>query len=310
MKLKPADPRFFFRKLPRPVLSPSKEGFDSKNTYNPAVLWHRGKFVMLYRAESKEEAITGRIGLALSEDGINFVKHPEPVLEPEYEWEKVGVEDPRVVRVGRTYHMTYTGYDGKVARLCIATSKNLLSWKKRGPVFEEFPFERDGKVNWTKSGAVLVEKMKSGPFRGRYVMYFGDSNIWLAHSRDALYWDYEPEPVLRPRGHLVEPGPPPRINPGGVLLIHNEAFWRKKELVYTVQAALFDRDDPRKVLWRTEIPLLKPELEWEKRGWVNNVVFAESLIEKDGKMYLYYGGADRYVGLAIGMGEKREVRPE
>ncbi|WP_449353737.1 glycoside hydrolase family 130 protein [Thermococcus celer] len=127
---------FRFEKLPGPVLSPSKEGFDSKNTYNPAVVERRGKVVMLYRAEAKGEGITGRIGLALSRDGVNFIRHPEPVMEPEYGWERLGVEDPRVVRVGKTYHMTYTGYDGKTARLCIATSKNLLNWKKRGVVFE------------------------------------------------------------------------------------------------------------------------------------------------------------------------------
>ncbi|WP_366078505.1 hypothetical protein [Thermococcus sp.] len=49
--------------------------------------------------------------------------------------------------------------------------------------------------------------MKSGLFKGSYIMYFGDSNVWLAHSKDLLHWEYEKEPVLTPRGHLVEPGP-------------------------------------------------------------------------------------------------------
>ncbi|ASJ07914.1 glycosidase [Thermococcus siculi] len=291
---------FHFKKFPNPVLSPSDGGFDSKNTYNPAVVMHRGTFVMLYRAEAKGERTTGRMGLALSTDGVNFIRHPEPVVEPEYSWEKVGVEDPRIVKVGKTYYMTYTGYDGKTARLCMATSKNLLSWKKYGPVFEEFPFEKNGKLNWTKSGAILAERMKSGPFKGRYIMYFGDSNIWLAYSKDLLHWEYEAEPVLTPRGYLVEPGPPPLMLDDGILLIHNEEFWRGKDLVYTVQATLFDSNDPRKLLWRTERPLFEPEFEWELRGWVNNVVFAEAMVEHGGKLYLYYGGADRYVGLAHG----------
>jgi len=288
-----------FRKLPKPVLAPSRKGFDSKNTYNPAVVLRRGAFVMLYRAEAEGEKITGRIGLALSRDGVNFVKYPEPVVEPEYSWEKVGVEDPRVVGIGKTYYMTYTGYDGETARLCMATSKNLLNWKKHGPLFEEFPFKKNGKLNWTKSGAILTESMKSGPFRGHYIMYFGDSNVWLAHSKDLLHWEYEEEPVLRPRGHLVEPGPPPVPTEEGIFLIYNEAFWRGKSLVYTVQGALFDWEDPRRLLWRSEKPILEPEFEWEKEGWVDNVVFAESLVEKDEGKYLYYGGADRYVGLAI-----------
>ena len=308
--MSPSELTLSFRKLPNPVLSPSREGFDSKNTYNPAVLKRRGTFVMLYRAEAEEEKITGRIGLALSGDGMNFIKHPEPVMEPEYDWESVGVEDPRVVGTGKTYHMTYTGYDGDVARLCIATSKNLLSWKKHGPIFEEFPFEKKGKLNWTKSGAILTKKMHSGPFKGRYIMYFGDSNVWLAHSKDLHHWEYEAKPVLTPRGRLVEPGPPPIATKEGILLIHNEAFWRGESLVYTVQAALFDWEDPRRLIWRTEKPLLKPEFEWERRGWVDNVVFAEALVEHGGRLYLYYGGADRHVGLAVGVWGKQKVNPE
>jgi len=291
---------FRFEKLPKPVLSPSDEGFDSKNTYNPAVVKRRGKVVMLYRAEAKGERITGRIGLALSEDGINFIRHPEPVMEPEYEWEKLGVEDPRVVRIGKTYYMTYTGYDGETARLCIATSKNLLNWKKHGVVFEEFPFPKNGRFNWTKSGAILPEKMKFGPFKGHYIMYFGDSNIWLAYSKDLLHWEYEREPVLRPRGYLVEPGPSPIPTEDGILLIHSEAFHKEGKLVYYTHAALFDREDPRKFIWRTEEPILRPTFDWELHGWVDNVVFAEAMIEHEGRYYLYYGGADRYVGLAIG----------
>ncbi len=300
---------FAFEKLPVPIISPSKEGFDSKNTYNPAVIRHRGIFVMLYRAEAKEGKITGRIGLALSRDGMNFVKHPEPVIEPEYSWERIGVEDPRVVKVGKIYYMTYTGYDGETARLCMATSKNLLSWKKHGPLFEEFPFKKNGRVNWTKSGAILAEKMKSGPFKGRYIMYLGDSNVWLAHSKDLLHWEYEPEPVLKPRGHLVEPGPPPIATEEGILLIHNEAFQRDENLIYTVQAALFDWEDPRGLIRRTEKAILEPEFEWERMGWVDNVVFAEAFVEHGDVYYLYYGGADRYVGLAIGGWEKQKVNP-
>ncbi|MBP1911742.1 putative GH43/DUF377 family glycosyl hydrolase [Thermococcus stetteri] len=90
-----------FQKLPGPILTPSEKGFDSKNTYNPAVVMRRGIFVMLYRAEAKGEEITGRMGLALSMDGVNFIKHPEPVLEPEYEWERAGIEDRGWLGSGR-----------------------------------------------------------------------------------------------------------------------------------------------------------------------------------------------------------------
>ncbi len=291
---------FKFKKLSKPVLSPSKSGFDSENVYNPAVVYRRGTFAMLYRAEAKGDSTTGRIGLALSEDGVKFIKHPEPIVEPEYRWERAGVEDPRVVRVGKTYYMTYTGYDGKTARLCIATSKNLVNWKKKGVIFEEFPFPKNGIPNWTKSGAMLPEKLKTGPFRGYYVMYFGDSNVWFAYSKDLLNWEYKKDPVLKPRGYLVEPGPSPLIMNNGLLLIHSEAFYKGGKLIYYTHAALFDLKDPRNLMWRTEEPILSPTFKWEIYGRVNNVVFAEAIIRYGGRYLLYYGGADRYVGLAIG----------
>jgi len=59
-------------------------------------------------------------------------------------------------------------------------------------------------------------------------------------------------------------------------------------------------EDPRKLIWRIEKPILRPTFDWELHGWVDNVVFAEAMIEHEGRYHLYYGGADRYVGLAIG----------
>lgn len=286
------------KKLSFPILSPSEEGFDSKNIYNAAVIKERDTIVMLYRAEGRDD-ITGRIGLALSKDGVEFLRHPEPVIEPEHEYEKKGVEDPRVVKVGNTYYMTYTGYDGKVAKLCLATSKNLVTWKKHGPVFDDFPQTND----WTKSGAILPVKMKKGEFKGEYVMYFGDSNIWLAHSKDLIHWEYVEEPVLRPRkgsfdSILVEPGPPAIMTDSGIVLIYNSAGMDGDVRKYKAGIAVFDRENPAELIARTQRPILEPTYEWETIGWVNYVVFIEGLVEHEERIHLYYGGADRYIGLA------------
>ncbi len=86
-----------------------------------------------------------------------------------------GCEDPRIVVVNGTFYMTYTAYDGKTARLALARSKDLVHWEKLGIVFPEW--------GWSKSGAILPIKIN-----GKYIMYFGDSNIWIAYSDDMIHW--------------------------------------------------------------------------------------------------------------------------
>src|SRR5215813_3640472 len=114
-----------------PILAPEGEGFDSAGIFNPAVIKKDGQFVMLYRAQDKQG--TSRLGYATSKDGIHFTRKPEQILSPEAEYEKNGgVEDPRLVQFGDTYYLTYTGYNKKDARLCLATSKDLVHWERKG----------------------------------------------------------------------------------------------------------------------------------------------------------------------------------
>src|SRR5690242_20742771 len=103
-----------------PILSPQGTGWESAGTFNPAVVMKDAKFVMLYRAQDANG--TSRLGYAEGKDGIHFTRRAEPVLSPEAPYEKNGgVEDPRIVRIGATYYLTYTGYNKKDAQLCLAT---------------------------------------------------------------------------------------------------------------------------------------------------------------------------------------------
>ncbi|NPA96932.1 MAG: glycosidase, partial [Crenarchaeota archaeon] len=245
-----------FTKLPSPVLRPSGRGPDAAATYNPAVVYVNGTFYMFYRAQARWRG-TSVIMLAVSRDGVHFKKLGKVVLYPTLKEEMGGgCEDPRIVEVNGTYYMTYTAYDGKVARLALAVSRDLVHWKKLGIVFPRW--------GWSKSGAILPVKI-----RGRYVMYFGDSNIWIAYSKDMIHWVTNRSwVVLRPRpGHfdskLVEPGPPPILTKEGILLIYNAA---DREGRYYVGWALFSRDDPSKLIARAEKPILSPTYAWEIEG--------------------------------------------
>jgi predicted GH43/DUF377 family glycosyl hydrolase len=93
----------------------------------------------------------------------------------------------------------------------------------------------------------------------------------------------------------VEPGPPPILTPQGIVLIYNGA---DDQLVYRTGIAVFDRHNPRKVLYRSEEPLFAPERDWEKIGQVPNVVFVEGMARKGDDWLFFYGAADKYIGVA------------
>jgi len=305
-------------KLGKKVLEPSLDGFDSKNVYNCAVFIEDNTIFMLYRAESLQEdhtVCTGRLGLAYSQDGINFVKHDKFVMIPEYSYESRGVEDPRIVKINDCYVLTYTGFSKEervTPRLCLAIYqgdiKDMLKnenpykmWDKKGPIFPNF-------LPATKSGAILPIPLTTKYFSNSYVMIFGDTNLYLAYSKDLLNWDYFEEPIIRVRQHdfdnlLVEGGPPLILTEYGILVIYNSADKSKDGRFYHnsyyVGACLLDIYDPFKIIARTKKPIMIPEYSWETQGYVDNVVFTEGLIEKDQKILIYYGAADRYISIAF-----------
>jgi predicted GH43/DUF377 family glycosyl hydrolase len=137
-------------------------------------------------------------------------------------------------------------------------------------------------------------------------MYFlgtsadGKDAAGLASSKDLLHWTEETQtPVLPVRpGHfdsrVAEPGPAPLVTSTGIVLIYNGA---DDKLVYRTGVAVFDLKDPRKLLWRSDEPIFAPDEDWEKIGQVPNVVFVEGMIRRGAHYLLYYGGADKYVGV-------------
>ena len=282
-----------------PILSPRGDSWELAGTFNPAVVSRGKHIVMLYRAQDKHG--TSRLGYAESEDGIHFTRRDEPVLSPEADYEKDGgVEDPRLVQFGDTYYLTYTGYNKKDAQLCLATSTDLIHWNRKGVILPAN--QGNWNVKWTKSGAIVPEKIN-----GKYWMYFlgtsadGKDQTGLASSADLLHWTEETKtPVLPVRpgqfdSRVAEPGPAPILNAHGIVLVYNGADDR---LVYRTGVAVFDPSDPRKLLRRSEKPLFSPEKDWEKVGQVPNVVFVEGMVRQEQEYLFYYGGADKYVGVA------------
>lgn len=317
----------------------TKVGWEEKDVFNPAAVVRAGKVYLLYRAQDKIglPAGTSRIGLASSTDGLHFTKMKDPVLYPtndafkKWEWEG-GCEDPRIVEDDKgTYYMTYTAYDGTTARLFIATSKDLVRWTKHGSVFKK---AEGGKYidYWSKSGSVICtakgSKLVATKIKGKYWMYWGESNIYMATSDNLIDWtpiketdpakksfdslrNYEAFKILfSPRrgkfdSELVEPGPPAMITKNGILFVYNSknspTFGDKAlpDGVYAAGQILLDKNDPTKVLDRCEENFFKPTKDYEITGQINNVVFLEGLVPFKGKWFLYYGTADSKIAVAV-----------
>ncbi|MGM0531670.1 MAG: glycoside hydrolase family 130 protein [Bacteroidota bacterium] len=314
--------------------------WEKKDVFNPASVVRNDTVFLLYRAEDTigQYAGTSRIGLAYSTDGTHFKKRSSPVLYPkndsmkQYEWEG-GCEDPRVVqdKNGR-YYMTYTSYDGETARLCVATSTDLTHWNKHGPAFGE---ARDGKYldYWSKAGSIVCEqkdnKLVASRVNGKYLMYWGESNIYLATSDNLIDWkpilETDPEKkqkdkyrgydeafkiVFKPRdgkfdSQLVEPGPPALLRDDGIFLIYNSRNSPEngtKELpegTYAGGQVLIDKNQPSQVLQRTNSWFIAPGKPYEITGQVNNVCFLEGLSFYNNRWFLYYGTADSRIAAAV-----------
>ncbi|RYE74109.1 MAG: hypothetical protein EOO80_17880, partial [Oxalobacteraceae bacterium] len=166
--------------------------WEALHTFNPAAIVRDGKVYLLYRAEDDfgEMAIsahTSRLGLAVSDDGITFQRHPTPVVYPADDSQKAtewdgGCEDPRLVEApDGSYVLTYTQWDRRVPRLAIATSNDLHTWVKHGPAFKRVHGEKYHELH-SKAGSIVCERtdddrLVAVKVGGKYWMYWGEHTV-------------------------------------------------------------------------------------------------------------------------------------
>lgn len=305
--------------------------WESNDTFNPAAAVRNGKIYVLYRAEDKSGVgighRTSRIGLAESTDGIHMKRTGKPVLFPgeddqkEFEWTG-GCEDPRVaVTEDGTYLLLYTQWNKKVPRLGAATSKDLVTWKKHGPIFQE---AYNGKFhNIASKSASVLTTLKNGKlvitkYKGKYWMYWGEHHVYAATSANLVDW----EPVVNEKGELkelvsprkgyfdsalTECGPPAVLTSKGIVLLYNgknrsgaDSDQRYTANSYCAGQMLFSAADPAKLIARLDQPFMVPTASFEKSGqYPAGTVFIEGLVYHQNKWFLYYGCADSRVAVAI-----------
>jgi len=292
-----------------PILAPTNNWWETKAVFNCAVVRHNSQIHMLYRAVGDDN--TSRFGYAISEDVFHFTRFPLPVFEGEQgnEFERLGVEDPRITKINETFYITYVAASTYPAsegrpptfgvgppwrcRVSLVSTSDFKTFHRHGVILPEFD-DKD---------AVLFPEM----INGRWVMYhriFPD--MWISYSNDLINWTGH-KAFMTPRADCwdndrVGAGAPPIKTQSGWLNFYHAA---DHDRIYRIGIFLSDLNDPSTIIVRPEEPILTPQDAFECEGCVNNVVFTCGVIERDDDFLIYYGGADSSIGAA--MLEKRRL---
>lgn len=308
-----------------PILIPNEANWwESKAVFNCAILHYENKFHMLYRAIGEYERYISRIGYASSTDGYSFARSNHIALEPTQDYEKYGIEDPRMVEIDNQVYITYvilSAYvtDGalveastalatttdflKYTRLRVITSKG--SNNKDVVLFPEKMSQQQSSVLSSSTSSNNADGAGKYFFLHRPSSWIGSTygvdkpSIWLGEG-NALTNFEKHTLLLKPEEDWEElkvgAGPPPIKTRAGWLVIYHGV---SREKVYSAGAALLDLHDPSKIIGRTKTPILEPKEPYEKLGDVNNVVFPTGacIVDND-KLFVYYGAADKVCCLA------------
>ena len=313
-----------FHRSPDPVVTPSPDVvWASGAAFNPgADLDADGTLRLVVRGVPSgytREAVTSgaagepaflyrdyvsSLGLATRQPDGTFALEDEPFLAPSTDVDRFGLEDARVTRLNGTTYLTYTALfepahaADKGVGIALASTDDWQTVTRYGRVG---PPVRD-------KDAVLFPELVGGRVAMLHrivpdvqVAFFEDEG--QLRSPGAAYWrnhlaDLEDAVVLRPEqeweGAKVGAGPPPIWTEEGWLVVYHGA---DEDHVYRAGLALLGLDD-LSVIARTKRPVFEPRLAWEREGDVANVVFPTGAVLEGGTLSLFYGAADKRVGLA------------
>lgn len=285
-----------------PILSSSELPWENLSVFNPAAVVSNGKVLLIYRAMGKQDQIS-RLGLATSDDGIHFTRKKHPIYYGgEHENESLGVEDPRIVKIENTFYLVYTTVSedktaivnpnwkeqiAKKAYISLSTTKDFVHYKDYDVIFPDFS---------GKNASLFPKKVNN-----EYWLLFrqDDGMTFFANSPRLDYWP-ETYPVFEKRpGYWdckrIGIGAPPIETKKGWLLFYHGV---DNKDIYRLGIIFLDSNDPREVIYRSKEPIFEPETQYEKFGFIPNIVFTCGAIEKDSMYYVYYGAADQTIGVA------------
>lgn len=226
--------------------------------------------------------------LVCSRDGKKFVEVSNPPLFGQGDAESFGIEDCRVIQIGKTYYLTYTAVSENGYGVGMMSTSDWLNFHRHGMIF---PCPN-------KDCAIFPEKINGQYWclhRPRGVD-LGGSYIWTSVSNDIEYWGRH-ACIAKTRPGMwdserIGAGASPVKTQRGWLEIYHGADANHR---YCLGAMLLDMDDPSIVLARSKEPIMEPITDYEKKGFFGNVVFTNGHIVNGDTITIYYGASDEVV---------------
>jgi beta-1,2-mannobiose phosphorylase / 1,2-beta-oligomannan phosphorylase len=245
---------------------------------------------VVYKGKDYLSSIS-HIRIARSYDGENFTVDDSPFIAPTSQDEEYGVEDPRITFIDGKYYINYSIVSQDSWCTALSVTEDFKSYQKLGIIFH--PENKDV--------AIFPEKVN-----GKYIALhrpnnsgFGNPSIWYSESPDLIHWGKH-KCLLRSRDNDFEQkkigggAPPIKTDEGWLCIYHAKGADSK----YTLMGLLLDIEKPWKIIRRSETPIFEPVEMYEKNGFFGNTVFTNGMVERDGKLYMYYGAADEVTCLA------------
>jgi beta-1,2-mannobiose phosphorylase / 1,2-beta-oligomannan phosphorylase len=230
--------------------------------------------------------------IARSRNGIDFEIEKKPAMFPENKYERFGIEDPRITRIGEKYYISYAAISDLTGiTVCLASTTDFIKFLRHGVIF--MPDNKDVSIFPEKINGRYYAL--SRPISGE----FGKRDMWISESDDLICWGnhtilMETRKKSWDTGRIGCGAVPFRIEAGWLEIYHGSSIENR----YCLGAVLLDADNPRRIVARSEKPIISPEADYEQKGFFGDVIFTCGVLFEEHSVKIYYGAADTCIAYA------------
>ena len=279
-----------------PILTKESVPFKVNSIFNPGAVKFNDEYLLLCRVELP----IGRSAfvIARSKDGLNFKVENSLCLTPEdhneyYKYVEWGIEDPRITQIEDEFYITYTGYSRFLPLVMLAKTKDFKKYDILGPITE--PSNKDA--------AIFPKKINDLFWKVDRPSAETQRDIWINCSPDLIHWGQykillKSSPGTWEADKIGGSTQPIKTDKGWLMLYHGVRGFEISS-IYKIGVLLLNLEKPWIIKGKSRDPILAPDHLYERIGDVSNVVFTNGwIVEDDGKVLIYYSGADTNVCVA------------